>query len=288
MVGHTPLERSIGVRVPAPQLWLGAQNERNRMKLISLNLWGGKAYDPLLRFVRTHSKDTDIFCFQEALKSSSRKFLAHGAHANILGELTALLSDFTPYFAPTQDGFDLIDLVDFEISLGQATFLRKTLVAESEGTLFVYRNRNEAENPKTIPANFHYIQVLSGGKKYTIINIHGITYPGTKLDTPERLEQSRRLIDFLSKEAGPKILCGDFNLLPNTESIRMLENAEMENLIKTRRIPSTRSALSPFYGKNDFQKFADYIFVSRDVCVKDFRVFDVKISDHLPLYLKFA
>ena len=61
----------------------------------------------------------------------------------------------------------------------------------------------------------------------------------------------------------------------------------MRNLIIEKNIPRTRSKLSPFWGKSDFQKFADYTFVSKNIVVKDFSVPDVEISDHLPMILEF-
>ena len=41
-------------------------------------------------------------------------------------------------------------------------------------------------------------------------------------------------------------------------------------------------------GKPDFQKFADYVFVSPDVNVESFSVPDIDISDHMPLVLEFS
>ena len=78
-----------------------------------------------------------------------------------------------------------------------------------------------------------------------------------------------------------KILCGDFNLLPNTESLAILSE-DMKNLVKDFDITSTRSKL---YTKPE--KFADYILVSPDVSVKKFTVMQDEVSDHLPLLLEF-
>ncbi len=258
------------------------------MKLISLNIWGGRAYGPFMEFVRTHAVDTDIFCFQEVLSSPSHNVLPHGAHANILGELTAVLPNFDMHFAPEQDGYDLDDMVDFNISMGQATFTRKSHSVDSADSVFVYRERNKGEDRYTIPSNFEYTRLSFGGKAFTIANIHGIPYPGSKIDTPERLEQSRRINEFFSQEKGAKIICGDFNLLPETESVKMLENTGMMNLIKTYHIPETRSRLSSYYGKPQYLKFADYVFVSREVNVHDFRVPSIGVPDHLPMILEFS
>jgi endonuclease/exonuclease/phosphatase family metal-dependent hydrolase len=81
--------------------------------------------------------------------------------------------------------------------------------------------------------------------------------------------------------SGAKILCGDFNLLPDTDSLAILEQG-MRNLVKEYRVTSTRSQ---FYEKPD--RFADYILVSPEVIVEDFQVLDEAVSDHLPLLLEF-
>ncbi len=257
------------------------------MKLISLNIWGGKVYRPLMEFLKMQSRDADIFCFQEVFRSSSGVAESRGARVNIFGELADLLADFRGYFAAEQKGFDLDGPCDFDIANGQASFIKKSHPARTEGSIFVYLKKNQGKDTENLPQNFHYLRFTAGSKKFTVMNLHGIAHPGSKLDTPDRIEQSRRIVDFLEKEKGAKILCGDFNLMPETESIAMIERAGMENLIKTHRIPETRGRLSPFYGKPGYLPFADYVFVSPEVEVAAFRSFDVGVSDHLPLCLEF-
>lgn len=41
------------------------------MKLITLNTWGGKQYEPLLEFLLKYSTDIDLFCFQEVFPNSA-------------------------------------------------------------------------------------------------------------------------------------------------------------------------------------------------------------------------
>ncbi len=257
------------------------------MKLISLNIWGGKAFGPLMDFIKQSAADTDIFCFQEVFRSTSEIRESHGTVMNILDDLSETLPDFLRYFSPIQDLFDLTGRVDFDASLGQATFIRNSITVLSQGEFFVYRKRNGAESLETIPANVNFTRLERNKKIFTICNFQGLWYPGEKLDTPERLEQSRRIKNFLDREQNPKILCGDFNLMPDTESMKLLEGSGLINLIETFKIPRTRSRLSSFFGTPDAQKFADYVLVSPDVNVLDFKVPDVLVSDHLPMILEF-
>lgn len=254
------------------------------MKLVSLNIWGGRAFDPLMQFVNSLAKDTDIFCFQEIFASPSDAIESRGTRINILSDMAKALPDFFWYFAPEGEGYDEQGPVDFEVSCGQAIFLSKKTLSDcltAEGSIVTFKKEGKSEG-----SNFQYVRLLVKGKIITICNIHGIPLPGHKKDTDDRLSQSRIVMDFLSKEPGAKILCGDFNLLPDTESMKILEEG-MVNLITKLTIPRTRSRLHPFYGKPDDQKFADYLLASPDVAVKSFSVPDVSVSDHLPLIAEF-
>ena len=97
----------------------------------------------------------------------------------------------------------------------------------------------------------------------------------------ELINQSKAISDFVLKQGGDIILCGDFNLLPDTESIAILEKFDLKNLIKEYDIKSTRTSLY----KKPLQ-FADYVFVSKGINVLDFKVLPDEVSDHSPLFLK--
>jgi endonuclease/exonuclease/phosphatase family metal-dependent hydrolase len=113
-------------------------------------------------------------------------------------------------------------------------------------------------------------------------NFHGLPSPGDKLDTPARLFQSMRLLD---KARDVDVLCGDFNLDPDTTSIAMLE-AHWRNLIREFAVPSTRSRLNPYRGTPQEQRFADYAFVSDAIEANRFGALDAQVSDHLGLLLE--
>jgi exonuclease III len=259
---------------------------KNNMKLISLNIWGGKAYEPLMKFIKDAAPTTDVFCFQEVFSSSSGIKISRGAHVNIFGDLKTLLPDFKFYFAANQDGFDLEGHVDFPISIGDAIFAKKEIIIDESGNFFAAGEKNSATNQFNIPAVVQFIRLRLNGKKLTVCNFHGIAEPGDKLDNPQRLAQSEKIRKFLDGETGAKILCGDFNLLPDTESVTMLEK-NLINLVKKFNIGRTRSNLSPFFGSPEFQKFADYTLVSQNIEVKNFSAPDVTVSDHLPMVLEF-
>ena len=253
------------------------------MRLISLNLWGGRMYEPLIEFIKVHSVDTDIFCFQEIFSTTTDMKQTKEARANLYQELQALLVDFNGYFDPAQDGFDQKSAVDFPLSFGIATFTKKSLNLKSHGDIFVFRERDSRKDDNTsIGRNLQYAVLENDGKEYAIFNLHGLWDGGPKTDTEDRIQQSEKTKKFMKEmKIERSILCGDFNLMPDTKSLAILEDG-MINLVKENRIQTTRNH---FYTKEE--KFADYILVSPAVQVKDFQVLQDVVSDHLPLLLDF-
>lgn len=79
---------------------------------------------------------------------------------------------------------------------------------------------------------------------------------------------------------GEKILLGDFNLNPDTQSFSLLANG-MRNLIQEYGITSTRSS---HYTKDN--KLADYTLVTPGINVAQFTVPTLEVSDHLPMILE--
>ncbi len=259
------------------------------MKLISLNIWGGIAFADLVQFIQEEQLSTEIFCFQEVF-DSPHVIVSNGTRLNILSTLKTMLPEFRLFFEPTQDRIDDAGAIDVEASMGQVVFIRKELPVDGEGFVFTYRERNAMQGSDwfTLPAGFQYLRTRTGDKPLTIVNIHGISHPGDKLDTPARITQSEKIQLFLENAGGAKILCGDFNLERETKSVKILET-NMKNLITEYNIATTRSILNRSkYPPDQVQNFADYTFVSPEVVVHSFEVPDIPASDHLPMLLEFS
>ncbi len=250
------------------------------MKIISFNIWGGKILEPLLKFIDEESKSTDIFCFQEVLDSSAPMEEDVEERHHLLEILKTKLPEFNYYFSPMQDGWDCGEATDKRLTVGTAIFINKRIKVESFDTTFVYRERNGmvGTDMHTIPYNAQFLTFLDdSGKKITIANVHGISdWP--KTDTPARITQSEIINEFLSKKNTSEIICGDFNLFPDTESVVMLTHGR-KNLINDFGIQNTRTSLVPT------PHVSDYFFVSQDLGVEDFLVPSLSASDHFPLVL---
>lgn len=265
-------------------------------RLETLNIWGGRLYQPLLDHVRKQASTVDLFCFQEVYSTHSphlftreiEEALSHSPpsndlpeRANIYQELVNALPGFAGYFSSCQDRYAYSGPVDFDLSFGLALFARKTLSVEHVGEHFVHRQKNSVvgTDNATIGRNLQYIQLRLADKPVTIINTHGLWNGQGKTDSPERLEQFRKVKAFVKAVGGAAILCGDLNILPTTQGLALLEE-DLRNLVKAYGIASTRTQ---WYTKPD--RFADYILVSPDVPVEEFQVLDEAVSDHAPLLL---
>ncbi len=117
---------------------------------------------------------------------------------------------------------------------------------------------------------------LPDDKKLKIINVHGI-WNSTRIGDTRTVAQSEFIISELLKDEIPTIVAGDFNLLPESPSIKIIEN-HLTNLSVKYKLKTTRPE------KN---LVVDYIFVTDDIHVKDFRIVKTDISDHFPLVLEF-
>jgi endonuclease/exonuclease/phosphatase family metal-dependent hydrolase len=224
------------------------------MKILFLNTWGGKTQHVLARFIQEQIKDTDIFCFQEA--HTAVKFLC---------------KDILSGYNEISDHKTTINKQIFF----QTTYVRKEISLLSSQALL-------QEYPDCGLALYTHIRYKD--TDVHLCNIHGIPKPGDKLDNAGRLKQSSELIDFFNDKRGIKIIGGDFNLLPNTRSVRLFEENGYHNLIEDYSIDTTRNQLS-WQNYPNKQYYADYVFINQETNVTQFVVPKNEISDHLPLIL---
>lgn len=241
------------------------------MKLITLNIWGGHIRGPLLAFIKAY-QEVDIFCFQEVYHNAKNKVSNEDRQVslNIFSELQQLLPGHHGYFRPAVANI-----------YGIGAFIKNNISVLEEGDVAIHVNSNYPGLGPTHSRNLQWLKCCLHQQFYSILNVHGLWNGQGKTDSPERIAQSKRIREFMDTIQTPKILCGDFNLRPDIESMKILENG-MNNLIKTYQVTSTRTSLYP---KNE--KYADYILTSPDITINQFAVLKDEVSDHSPLLLDF-
>ena len=244
------------------------------MKLITLNTWCGKVHEPLNYFIKNHSIDTDIFCFQEVRNG---RYLnqeeEEGEIIDLFNEIETILSDFQGYYAEMSSG------------VGIATFIKKSIKTKLIGTSQIL-SKEDLSHVKRPNGTSYYSRIMQSIKiedmDLIIHNFHGI--PGNlKKDTPERKLQTERILEVINKNKEKQIIVGDFNLDIKTEAVSLL-GSDMRNLIKEGSFTTTRNSN---YKQQSIMPFADYAFISKEIKVKDFQVLQDEVSDHLPLLLNF-
>jgi endonuclease/exonuclease/phosphatase family metal-dependent hydrolase len=249
------------------------------MNLLSLNVWGARAgLDELLAFFKER-QNIDIFCLQEVWNGGehTRHEVAAGqrmgkVEMQLLTRLGEVLPNHVAYFRPNYFDF-----------FGLAMFVKKTIPVITEGDHPIYRERGYV-SPNDIADHarqLQYVTIQTADGLRTIINLHGAWQPGGKGDTEARLIQSQAIIHCAKQVCYPTIIMGDFNLLPDSKSIALIESAGFHNLIREHGVTSTRTSL---YTKP--VRFADYTFVSPEISVKEFKILPEEVSDHHAMYVE--
>ena len=230
------------------------------MKLVFLNVWHGGVWNNLQKFVQEEKDSTDLFCFTEVDPS---------LHTQLL----EILSDFNSVYDEILETKYLNGGMD-----GQSVFIKKGINLINVQKKLIFDISSDDAGIMQV------VEVGVDNKRITVGSVHGMARPGEKLDTPERLSQSQKILDVFKNISGPKVIGGDFNLLPETESVAVFEGAGYTNLIKKFSIKNTRNRLSWERFEN-IQYYADYCFVSKDIKVEGFEVPNLEVSDHQPLVL---
>lgn len=241
------------------------------IKLITLNVWKGVLLPALVSFFRKEA--ADLLCLQEVFdgpRSLPDRFRAHSILARELGY---------PYSAFAAEC--LYDLEMGRIPHGNAIYSRFPLTEEETIFYDVPFRDDYVDSPGNYefhPRNLQHVRLDGGGVTLDVFNTHGI-YGLTGKDNQRRLRMSRMIVHAIKGKAR-LILAGDFNLPPDTQTIRNIEkhfrNVFQDALVTTFNMKRKED---PDYGK----VVVDMIFTSRNIRILRRSSPKVDISDHLPL-----
>ncbi len=254
------------------------------MKLICLNTWGGLAgREKLLAFLNAH-RDADLLCLQEVWSARYQGLDGACAGGRPLDQ-DAIMVNGRQEIAAQLDGHAVFFHPHHLNDYGLMTLVAKRLEVVESGDIFVHRERGYIPEGDIghHARNVQFVTLATPRGRVSVMNFHGLWNGQGKSDSDDRLAQSRRILDFLQGRREPFLLCGDFNLAPDTRSLKILEAAGLRNLVAEFGVTSTRTSL---YTRPE--RFADYVFVSPGVDVRAFRVLPDEVSDHAPLMLEFG
>lgn len=264
------------------------------MQIMSLNAWGGKLHAALLPYVARTAPG--ILCLQEVIHSPDTDLdeltYRDGDHvlpqrANLFREVSDVLPDHVATFCPAAQGV----LWDGDRSIpsrwGLATFVHRSLPIIGQVQGFVHKSWSPdgyGDHPRSRTAHAVRVHDFDRNRQISVTHMHGLRDPAGKHDTPARAAQARRLLCLSRQVSEPgdlTVICGDFNVEPDSETLAFLRDAGLTDFVTAGGHPGTRTSHYPKPGK-----FADYILVNRADAVRAFEVVsDPEISDHCPLLL---
>lgn len=206
------------------------------MKLITLNTWGGRITKELFDFLDKKKATTDIFCFQEIYHRATHVHVEQGGidpNLTLFDDIEKILTDYQSYFRP-----------QYLETYGLAAFVKNHIHVIDEGEYYVHHHKGfiPGEIVGNHARNVQSISIQHQGGDLHIFNFHGLWNGVGKADSKPRLEQSRKLIEYIKNFKGTKVLCGDFNLLPDTESLKLVEDIPLRNLVEEYGVTSTRTS----------------------------------------------
>ncbi|AQS61900.1 hypothetical protein AGRHK599_LOCUS1092 [Rhizobium rhizogenes] len=266
------------------------------MRLICLNGWGGKLNDELLAYLS--SSDPDILCLQEVVHTpaATQDWLTYRDHglelpqrANFLRDVSDALPDHVAVFCPAAQGDLWHGEVRYPSQWGLATFIRKSIAVIAQAQGFVHGSFSTdgyGDHPRSRTAHAVRVFDFRNGQPAVIAHMHGLRDLEGKHDSPARLAQAKRLVQLIrniAQDGDRIVVCGDFNVLPESETFTVLKELDLIELVTTRGYTDTRTS---HYTKQN--RYADYMLVNSAVTIDHFDVVgEPEVSDHRPLLLEF-
>ncbi len=257
------------------------------MKLLNLNI--GIKFDNNQDIIDLISKDNyTIVTLQEVMRGIDSTVLDKYNNSNFIKLKTKFKYNFFgPLWIADHQENNGIVIKDFGGFTEQGNEILSNYQIMKSSNRFYYKEYSIFDDTTNFKREDHPRAIIDtiiniNEKELQIINVHGI-WNENKIGDIRTIEQSKFILSKIRNDI-PCIVVGDFNLLPNTESIKIL-NSQLINLVEKYDIKSTRPNLDD--GLNKESIVCDYIFVNDKVQVNDFKVLNNNVSDHLPLVLDF-
>ncbi|MFG1991361.1 endonuclease/exonuclease/phosphatase family protein [Actinoplanes sp. NPDC048988] len=262
------------------------------VRIASVNAWGGALFDQLAGWLP--ESGADVVCLQEVTRTPGLSGWTRFAdehrslpqRADLLRDVQVALPGHQAIFVasdagPVADGEGARHRQDF----GVATLIADHLPVIGVDSAFVHGEFADhvewsvADRPRVALA----VRTAdrAAGRPVWIVQVHGLRDPAGKADSPARRRQAERLAELVVRIRGPRdlvVLCGDFNLRPESETFGILAEVGLTDLVGE---ADTRTS---HYGKP--VRHASYLLVSDIAAVKSFDIMAApEVSDHRALIL---
>lgn len=240
------------------------------VKILCLNLWeGGVLWDNIVALFKR--EDPDVLLLQEAFNASASSPLQY----QTVNRMHKLFPLNYHYYSP-----ELYELrPDGEGDTGNL-IISKYPISQSE-TIFLYGEYQKITRPDTIefshyPKNMQCAHIsLPNNSELHVHNVHGI-WGLDGADSPERLRMSNSITSHIDGKPHT-VVAGDFNLKPDTQTIRQIEQ-KLTNVFTDALTSSfnMKHKTNPGYAT----AVVDMAFVSSDLKIENKTVLEDDVSDH--------
>lgn len=251
------------------------------MKIIQLNAWLGRLSGPVARFIS--EQNADVVCIQEAYIPNKDAIAAIADQYNFLDELVRVgnykYQSFAKNWAMPVAGAEIIE--------GNVILSRYPITSEhTEHTFGKYHVRNSSADCIANTRIWQSCSVQANNGIFTVANYQGYLSGIDPMGDGTTLETIKKVIKFIDSLPRPLIVCGDFNVSPSSDSMKLL-SSKLRNLTLENNINTTLSKVHRAPLKDRESVACDYILVSDDINVKSFVVSEEVVSDHKALILEF-
>lgn len=232
-----------------------------KIKVISWNIWGGKNLERIIDFLET--VEWDIVALQEVTERNTN---------NSINDANEIAKKFNCefYFAKafrTDRHFPVYDLGNAIIS--------KMKIKDTQ--YFMLSDLDQYErNSTTEPRNAVQIKINTDNSDLNLISTH-LGFDESLGEGDLQNQQLSKLLNSIPKER--TVLLGDFNSTPASPIIK-----KTEKIFNHTDHNATEISWTDLKKSHHPQHRIDYIFISPDLAVTDFKILKSDASDHLPLY----
>ncbi|WP_146180785.1 endonuclease/exonuclease/phosphatase family protein [Thalassorhabdomicrobium marinisediminis] len=266
------------------------------MRIVSLNASGGQVWPALGGWAGLVRADVLSLQGVTQPKVPSPPWLNYrdafrslNQRSNLVADISGRLPGYTAQFHAACEG----PMSDnggrsYPSAYGLAQWIAPGLTVETRLDGFVHGAfRADGWGDAPLPCGFQASRLRLAGRArpITVAHFHGLQDgegADDMADTPARAQQARQalsLLDQIATSGDDVVLSGDFNVRPNSETLRVLQDWGLRDLVGDK---ATRTSL---YGKP--QRHGSYMLVSRSIEVKRFDCpADPVVSDHRPLILE--
>jgi endonuclease/exonuclease/phosphatase family metal-dependent hydrolase len=239
--------------------------------------------------------DADVLCLQEVTRTPGLGGWTRFAdaervlpqRADLLGDVRGLLPGYDGVFTasdagPVQGDGGVVHRQEF----GVAVFVSDGLAVAEARSAFVHGDYVEYQDEwpsdhRPRAAQAVRVHDPRGQRFVTVVQVHGLRDARGKGDSPARREQAVRLAEFVAavREDGDlTVVCGDFNLLPGSETFEILGGIGLVDLVGEADTRTSRYA-KPL-------RHASYLLISDTDAVRRFEIVkEPEVSDHRALLL---